>query len=356
MANTLGGENSYNFSCIACNFNTMSNKDYNRHIMTLKHKRLTNDEQKNPEKPEKKPPKFVCELCNFNCVSLGDYNKHLLTRKHKLRENQEKNPEKKPTPSTMYSCICGSQYKHMASLCKHKQRCSVVAKAINNELTINDTSSSSNPDGTLMMLIKQNNEFKDLIISQNNQIIELSKEKNIVNNIQQNNNSHNKTFNLNFFLNETCKDAMNITDFVNSLKLNLGDLEKVGELGYAEGISRMVVKGLTELEVTKRPIHCSDLKREILHIKDQDKWEKDNPSQDKLKKVIKDISTKNIMMLDDWRKENPGCKNYDDSKNDIYLRMMVESCGPADEVSEKRDFAKIIRSIAKNTIIDKDFK
>ena len=146
---------------------------------------------------------------------------------------------------------------------------------------------------------------------------------------------------------------MNITDFVNSLKLTLQDLEQVGELGYAEGISRMFVKGLNDLEVTKRPIHCSDLKRETLHIKDKDKWEKDNPAQDRLKKAIKDLSNKNIMLLDDWQKENPGCKEYDNRKNDIYLKMMVESLGPANDIAEKRDFGKIIRTIAKNTIIDR---
>ena len=168
-------------------------------------------------------------------------------------------------------------------------------------------------------------------------------------------NSHNKTFNLQFFLNETCKDAMNITEFVNSLKLTLHDLEQVGELGYAEGISRAFIKGLSDLEVTKRPIHCSDLKREIIHIIDQDKWERDNPNQDKLKKAIKDLSNKNIMLLDDWRKENPGCTEYAHRKNDIYLKMMVESMGPADNNAEKKDFGKIIKKIAKSTIIDKNF-
>ena len=202
------------------------------------------------------------------------------------------------------------------------------------------------------MLVKQNQEFKDLIISQNKQIIELSNQKGM-NNCHNTTNSHNKTFNLQFFLNETCKDAMNITDFVNSLKLTLQDLEQVGELGYAEGISRMFVKGLNDLEVTKRPIHCSDLKREVLHIKDKDAWEKDE-NKDRLKKAIKDLSNKNFMLMDDWQKENPGCKEYNNHKNDIYLKMMIESLGPADASAEKRDFGKIIRTIAKNTIIDRE--
>ena len=116
----------------------------------------------------------------------------------------------------------------------------------------------------------------------------------------------------------------------------------------------MFVRGLNDLEVTKRPIHCSDIKREILHIKDKDKWEKD-ANRDKLTKAIKDLSNKNIMLLDDWQKENPGCKEYNNRKNDIYLKLMVESMGPADDSAEKRDFGKIIRTIAKSTIIDRDY-
>lgn len=215
---------------------------------------------------------------------------------------------------------------------------------------VTTTNAKTDPNDTIMLLIQQNNDFKDLIMKQNQQIMELSQQQGDTNS---HNNSHNNTFNLQFFLNETCKDAMNISDFVNSLKVTLQDLERVGELGYAEGISRMFVRGLSDLEVTKRPIHCTDAKREILHIKDQDRWEKDTYNQDKLKQAIKDLSNKNIMLLDDWRKENPGCDKYDHRKNDLYLRMMVESMGPKDNTCEKRDFTKIVKSIAKTTIIDK---
>ena len=209
----------------------------------------------------------------------------------------------------------------------------------------------------VLQLLKETQEFKAMIVEQQQenqklqgQLIEALKDSG--NTTYNTTNSHNKTFNLQFFLNETCKDAMNISDFVNSLKLTLHDLEQVGELGYAEGISRMFVKGLNDLEVTKRPIHCSDLKREVLHIKDKDAWEKDE-NNDKLKKAIKDLSNKNIMLLDDWQKENPGCKEYNNRKNDIYLKMMVESLGPADASKEKREFGKIIHTIAKNTIINR---
>jgi hypothetical protein len=216
----------------------------------------------------------------------------------------------------------------------------------------------------ILELVKQNHEFKELLIQQSNQLleqnktmIEVAKNSQTNYNTINNSNSHNnnKTFNLQVFLNETCKDAMNIKDFIQSLELTLSDLEKVGELGYAEGISRMFIKGLNSLDITKRPIHCSDVKREIMHIKHEDKWEKDNANQDKLKNIIKQLTHKNIMMLDDWKKANPGCTAYDSKKYDHYLKLTMESMGPTDEDAEKRDFNKIIRRVAENTTIDKKY-
>ena len=167
-------------------------------------------------------------------------------------------------------------------------------------------------------------------------------------------NSHNKTFNLNFYLNETCKDAMNLQDFIKTLQLNLSDLERVGELGYTEGISRMFIKGLNDLDETRRPIHCSDLKREVIHIKDNDVWEQDNENRDKLRKAINDISNKNIMLLDDWRQENPGFDQYDSKKNDLYLKLLVNTMGPDSPDATDKAFRKIIRKVASNTIIKKN--
>ena len=214
--------------------------------------------------------------------------------------------------------------------------------------------------GMIYSLVTQNKDMQGLITSQNNTIVEMVKNNQMTttnnnHSVHNNNysNSHNKTFNLNFFLNETCKDAMNITDFVDSLKLSLRDLERMGEHGYAEGISQAFVNGLNDLDITKRPIHCSDSKREILHIKDRDKWEKDTPNQDKLKDAIKKLSNKNIMVLDDWRRENPGCTEYNHNKNNMYLRMQSEAMGPNTHETERRDFGKIIRKIARHTIINK---
>jgi len=301
---------------------------------------------------------YICEKCDFRCRKKSNWDSHILTRKHKSETNETKVRQKKA-----FTCeTCLGNLNSRASYYRHRQKCGVFSYEKNAEQNAgnppDDPSSPVFPNAPQVGALDKDKVIIDLL-QQNNElqrhIIELSKTGNVTNttNTTTHTNSHNKTFNLQFFLNETCKDAMNITDFVNSLKLTLQDLEKVGELGYAEGISRMFVQGLNDLEVNRRPIHCSDLKREIIHIKDKDRWEKDTDNQDRLKKAIKDLSNKNIMLLDDWQKENPGCTEYDHRKNDIYLRMVVEAMGPVDELAERKDFGKIIRSIAKHTIIDK---
>ena len=291
-----------------------------------------------------------------------------MTRKHK-NETDETNLRQKNALTCEY---CSVNFGSRASYYRHKQKCCVFLEEKNAEKTPDDEScdtflsNQQNIRGDNMtiddkdMIIERKDKLIDKLVEQNADMMkhimtnnQITNNTNTMNNSHNHTNSHNKTFNLQFFLNETCKDAMNITDFVNSLKLNLQDLEKVGELGYAEGISRMFVRGLNDLEVTKRPIHCTDPKRETLHIKDNDKWEKETSKRDILKHAIKELSNKNIMLLDDWRKEHPGCDEYDNRKNDFYLKMMVETMGPTGESEEKRDFTKIIRAVAKNTIIQK---
>ena len=310
---------------------------------------------------------FICEPCNFICSKQSNYSVHLLTRKHSILTNTYDILPK----NAAYTCACGKQYKHRQSLYNHKKECTNQEDPILDDMSYSShaqtaySSSQHDIQTTLILeLVKQNQEFKELLIQQSNQLLEQNKTMievaknshtnyNTINNSNSNNN--NKTFNLQVFLNETCKDAMNIKDFIQSLELTLTDLEKVGELGYAEGISRMFIKGLNNLDITKRPIHCSDVKREIMHIKHEDKWEKDNANQDKLKNIIKQLTHKNIMMLDDWKKANPGCTAYDSKKYDRYLKLTLESMGPTDDDAEKRDFNKIIRRVAENTTIDKKY-
>jgi hypothetical protein len=305
--------------------------------------------------------RFICEKCSYHTNKKSSYENHLLSSKHNLSTFSSSKALKL---CSSYECdICSKQFAERTGLWRHKKKCSIIKHPQPTDETITPVTYPDDiqQSDLIVQLISQNKDFKELLIQQSNQlleqnktIIELSK-NNQVNNNTFNNNSHNKTFNLQVFLNETCKDAMNIKDFIQSLELNLTDLEKVGELGYAEGISRMFIKGLNNLEITKRPIHCSDVKREIMHIKHEDKWEKDNANQDKLKNIIKQLTHKNIMMLDDWKKANPGCTEYNSKKYDHYLKLTLESMGPCDDAEEKRDFNKIIRRIAESTAIDKKY-
>jgi hypothetical protein len=168
-----------------------------------------------------------------------------------------------------------------------------------------------------------------------------------------NTNSHNKTkFNMNFFLNEKCKDAMNIMDFVNTLQLNLRDLERVGEEGYVKGISHIIVNNLKDLDVHKRPVHCSDVKRETMYVKDEDAWAKDEAKK-KLSKMIKHVAHKNQKQIGEWKDENPEHKDSDSTKSEQYLKIVGESMtGLTNDDDSETCTNKIIKTIAKETVIE----
>jgi hypothetical protein len=212
-------------------------------------------------------------------------------------------------------------------------------------------------------LVKQNSEFKELLVEQNkqnqnlqNQFIEMAKEKttNNSNNTNSNNTTNNNNhFNLNLFLNETCKNAMNLSDFVEQIPIHLTDLEDTARLGYAEGISRIFIKGLKNLEVNERPIHCSDAKRETLYIKEGDIWEKDDTEKTRLTNAIRKVGHRNIRMIPEWKKKYPDCETYDSKKNDLYLKIVGNSmCGGSVEETEN-NYNKIKKNIIKQVIIEK---
>jgi hypothetical protein len=290
------------------------------------------------------PQIFCCEICDFFTSNKKDYNRHLMTPKHKntyiLLTNTYTITQKNPLPLNKYfNCDCGKQYKHRQSLFHHKKICSNYKLNVEKDKTLKEKE-------LIITLLKQNNEIQT-------QIIELCKEKSItnINNTCGQINSNNKTFNLNLFLNETCKDAMNIMDFVDSLKLQLSDLEKVGQLGYVEGISNIITTNLKALDVTLRPIHCTDKKRETLYIKDEDKWEKDDEKK-KIHKVIKRVADKNARLLPKFKEAHPDCIKASSKFSDQYNKIIVESMGGSgDNDTEKED--KIIKNIMKNVTIDK---
>ena len=291
----------------------------------------------------KNAEEYYCKNCDFKCFKRSDWDRHKTTSKHKNRTKLN-NLERDFTPS--YICnICNKTYNARNSLWYHKKKCTQ-----NNDLTINNEENFSiSKDQLIKYLMKENNEFKDMLLEQNKMVMKICEnEKSVVNNI----NSNNKTFNLQLFLNETCKDAMNIMDFVDSIKLQLSDLEKVGELGYVEGISNIIVKNLKELDVTQRPVHCTDKKREILYIKDEDKWEKEDNQKKKMHKVIKRVADKNARLLPKFKEAHPDCIKSSSPFSDQYNKIIVESMGgPGNNDYEKEE--KIIKNISKQIVIEK---
>ena len=303
------------------------------------------------KKVPKSAGKFFCNHCDFTCCKESNYNSHLLTRKHKILTNpNEKVPK---NADKIYACDCGKKYKHMSSLCNHKKNCLGV-KNIQTEQTVVTTENNSKLDHESLIheLMKQNTEFKTMLIEQNTKIMELAKEgKYITNNTTNNNN-----FNLNFFLNEQCKDALNIMDFINQLQLNTTDLDMVGRLGYTEGISKLFIRGLKELDIFKRPIHCSDLKREVLYVKDKDAWEKDNDEKNKMKTAIKYVAAKNFKQINEWKEDNPESNDYDSKRHMDYHQIVIHSMGGATKEEDEKYYNKIIKNVAQEVTIDKNTK
>ena len=293
------------------------------------------------EKTPIKPINFFCNICDFNTCNKKDFKRHSLTAKHLLLTNHNENTQKNP----LFICNCGKTYKHSSSLCAHKKKCTP-----NNDSNEEEQNNQITPE-LIMSVLHQNKELQQMLIEQNKTIIELSKNSSMTN-CNNTTNSHNKSFNLNFFLNETCKDAMNIMEFVDSLKLQLSDLENVGKLGFVEGISKIIVSNLNSLDETKRPVHCTDSKREIMYVKDEDKWEKENENKQKMRKVIKHVTHKNSKLLKEFKTKYPGCEKSESKFSDKYDKLIIEAMGgKGDNDVEKED--KIIRKIAKNVSIDK---
>ena len=286
---------------------------------------------------------FVCESCDYVTSRKSQYDRHLSTPKHKNTTNTTINTTNLvPKSSENFICECGKEYKHHSSLWNHKKKCDLKYFTEPNDESVDK-------DKLILMLIKQNSELIKETSEFKNMMMEVIKNGTHNNNTT---NSHNKAFNLNFFLNETCKDAMNIMDFVDSIKLQLTDLENVGKLGYVDGISKIIVSNLNSLDETKRPVHCTDSKREVMYVKDEDKWEKENESKQKMRKVIKHVAHKNTKLLKDYKTKYPGCEKSESKYSEKYDKLIIEAFGgKGDNDDEKEN--KIIRNIAKEVTIDK---
>ena len=286
---------------------------------------------------------YYCDFCDYSTSKKFNFEKHKLTAKHlqAMFSNQKVAKVAKVATHTKFRCGCGKEYNDNSGLWRHKKKCTIIN--INND--DNDDLKMKEPldKDIIMELIKNNTEVQKMMI----EVI-----KNGTHNTNCNNTT-NKTFNLNLYLNETCKNAMNITDFVNSINLSLEDLEHTGRKGYVEGISNIFLKNLNNIEDHMRPIHCSDQKREILYIKDNNKWEKECDEKPILTKAIKNVANQNIKQIMYWKDKYPDCTNSDSRKNDMYLKIVSNSMNGLTEEEGRKNISKIISNVAREVVIDK---
>ena len=297
-------------------------------------------------KSQKIATKYNCSYCDYNTSNKTDYNKHLATQKHiecknetNLKQHSVTNSEKSQKIAT-FVCHCDATFNSRTSLWRHQKKCdkNTIDNSIKELIDFNDLDDKA----LIIKLLQQNQELQ-------RSLIELSKEKAIIHT-----NSHNKTFNLQFFLNETCKDALNISEFVSSIRPQLSDLENTGRLGYVEGISKIIINKLNDLNTHDRPIHCSDSKREVIYIKDNNEWQKENEEKPILTKAIKVIANENIKQISNWRKEYPDCTDADSKKNNLYLKIVSNSMSGLTKDESDKNINKIISNVAKEVTIDKN--
>ena len=348
----------------------------------------------------KKSPKiskiFVCELCDFECSKQSEWNIHITRRKHLVNVGNDNNDnEKTPKISKAYQCSkCSNIYKYSSGLSRHKQYCNIKneeetnihtlchnapnqgpsglleTSSINKILIINESGNLNNNKITnnelinnniintisnkhdediklltnlIVEVVKNNNEFQK-------QMFDLIKNTNNINMNNCNNNSNNQTFNLQLFLNETCKDAMNMSDFINSFDINYNDLERLADDGYVKTMSNMIIDKVRELDVEKRPIHCSDARREVVFIKEDDVWLQDDEEKSILRKAINKLGSKNIGVLHKWHQNHPDSSDYNSPNNTLYLKMMIEAMGGRD-IRKNED--KIMKKIISEVVIEK---
>ena len=289
--------------------------------------------------------KFLCNICNYTTSRKPDYDRHLSTGKH-FRMTQGLLLDDVLAPPHKYICECGTEYNFRQGLWKHRQKCEY--KKIPKSTTSEPVTEITVLTELVKDVVKQNQELT-------NKIVDICQTNTITNTISNSNiNSNNKTFNLQIYLNDTCKDAINIDEFVDSIQFQLKDLEHVGEKGFVEGISDIIIDNLINLDI-RRPIHCSDNKREIIYIKDNNnQWIKDDISNPKMINIIKKIANKNMKKIPEWVKNNPNCFKSDSKYNDKYLKIVSNSMSGGTELEQKTNINKIISRIAKEVTINKN--
>jgi hypothetical protein len=341
----------FKFHCDFCDYHTSKKTDYDRHLLTAYHEKCTKNVQK-------MRIDFRCEKCDYHTSRKYDYERHLLTAYHEKYKNNELSRKLFRCEHCSYETFKKHHYEKHLSSNKHKKNIDIEnSNFINKELfysLMKDNQDFKN------MILKQNEnteELHNIIIEQNKQMIELSYKANSIITTNNNNNNtinntinNNQKFNLNFFLNEQCKDAMNLSDFIDSIDVSFKDLEYVGEHGYINGITKIIMDNLNQLDIYKRPIHCTDIKREIIHIKNNNIWEKDTEDNEKMKKFIASVGRKNSVLVHPWQLQNPECEILDSPKYNQWLRLAMRSNEYSKEI---KNHEAILRNICKKIYLDK---
>ena len=353
-----------NFYCENCDYKCSKRSAWQKHLLTDKHQTTYTKISKNSQI-------LHCDKCDYKCSKESDWKKHISTDKHKMADKYLR-------VSQSFQCLCGKKYSHRQSLYKHKCSCKFVVgnDTLNEEIDINltqmqpvtiDQMTSLLTPEMFVTLLQQNkelqvmvlNQSKDcqqILIEQNNKLLELLQNSGShYNNCSNNNinNSNNNTFNLQFFLNETCKNAINMSEFIQNIKISLEDLEETGRVGYAEGISKLFIKNLNNLEIKDRPIHCSDSKRDTLYIKNENVWTKDDDDNKILTNAIREVSKKNSMQISEWRKKYPKYNDPESRESDNYQKMIFNTMPGSSKEECDKNYIKIAKNIAKKVIIEK---
>jgi hypothetical protein len=349
-------KSSKKYTCTECDYNTCYKQTIIKHKMTSKHEISIIGYQFDTNKIQKNNKKYSCDACDFNTGNKTRYDTHLTTKKHQRNISVEE-----PQSISRKKChdcqICGKEFANKSGLWKHKKKCVFIESK--------PQESGGIPQNLLIELIKSNiqtaffeesKKMHNIIREQNDKIIELAKTQNVTNNNITNNNTttnNNNQFNLNLFLNETCKDAISITDFVNSVKLQISDFEETGRIGYVEGITKIFLKCLKEYDVEKRPMHCTDTKRETVYIKNNDIWEKENDDKKYLNWAVGAVANLNFNQHVEWQKEHPDCTVNDSKSNNEFMKLTSVALGGHMNQNEDKLREKIMKNVLKEITIDK---
>ena len=360
------------FECTACDYTTQHRPDYNKHILTRKHLSRISEMSGNKMEIEGNNnssgddnTKYLCSKCKYFTYLKSDFVKHEATMKHIKAVYRDMIGDKIVVDNKLQCPICKNCFKSASGIWKHKQKCKPALAESPPNISVVSTApvpvESENPSTALICemfkeMMKSNKEMQNMFLEQNTKLFEIAKQNSTASHQSNNTNSlnTNNQFNVNFFLNETCKDAVNLTDFINSLQVQVEDFENTGRLGYVEGISRIIMNGIKQMDVNKRPIHCTDVKRETVYVRDQNVWEKENPEKEKLKKAVNRVAQMNLNQLQQWQKLNPDCVNNNSRENNEYIRLSLTALGGETEEEEEKYMDKIMKNVLREVVVDKN--